>query len=61
MHISKFLYNIHADPNPPTNLSALMTSDSQGFQVYIEWKVYRFKSTTISKALIQDLTNYHTY
>ena len=43
MHISKFLYNIHADPNPPTNLSALMTSDSQGFQVYIEWKVYRFK------------------
>ena len=57
MHISKFLYNIHADPNPPTNLSALMTSDSQGFQVYIEWKVYGFKS----KALIQDLTNYHTY
>ena len=51
MHISKFLYNIHADPNPPTNLSALMTSDSQGFKVYIEWKVHKFKINKISKAL----------
>ena len=31
----------HAEPNPPTNLSAMMTCDSQGYKVYIEWKVHK--------------------
>ena len=48
LHITAYNYidahlnfsHIHAEPNPPTNLSALMTCDSQGHKVYIQWKVY---------------------
>ena len=29
----------HAEPNSPTNLSALVTCDSQGYKIKIEWKV----------------------
>jgi len=29
----------HAESNPPTNLSALVTCDSQGYKIKIEWKV----------------------
>jgi len=36
-----FYIYIHAEPNPPTNLSATMTCGSQGYQVYIEWEVYQ--------------------
>ena len=45
-----FFTCIHAEPNPPTNLSATMTCGSQGYQVYIEWKVYHTdsKSTTVN-------------
>ena len=35
-----FPMHIHAEPNPPTNLSAVMTCDAKGYKVYIEWKVY---------------------
>ena len=44
MHISAHIlmlnFHIHAEPNPPANLSGTMTCDSQDYKVYIEWKVY---------------------
>ena len=41
----------HAEPNPPTNLSAMMTCDSQGYKVYIEWKVHKTDSYNQHTAL----------
>ena len=31
---------IHTEPNPPANLTAMMTCGSQGYKIQIEWKVY---------------------
>ena len=62
LHITAYIYIyinallnfftcIRAEPNPPTNLSATMTCDSQGYKVYIEWKVCHTesKSRTVIK------------
>ena len=45
---------IHLEPNPPSNLSAVMTCDAKGYKVYTEWKVCypNSKSTTVIKLSI---------
>ena len=48
---------ICAEPNPPTNLSALMTCDSQGHKIQIEWKVY----STDSKSAAQNALLYNIF
>ena len=54
---------IHLEPNPPSNLSAVMTCDAKGYKVYTEWKVCypNSKSTIVIKLSIYSRATKDSY